>query len=75
MGILLEIANRATDRTLDRLDLEGGLFKEILAEELQKEISHSLTDQSIENSLTKTFDTIISLDDYLDNEWSHIKEH
>lgn len=75
MGILLEIANRATDKTLDRLDKEGGLFKDILPEELQKEISYSLTDQSIENSLTKTFDTIIPLDDYLDNEWSHIKEH
>lgn len=50
MGILLEIANKATERTLDRLDLEGGLFKEILAEELEKEMSLSLTDQSIEKS-------------------------
>lgn len=48
MGILLDIANRATDKTLDRLDLEGGLFKVILAEELQKEISLSLADQSFE---------------------------
>lgn len=57
MGILLEIANRATNKTLDRLDLEGGLFKEILAEELEKELENqkrlSLTDQSIEKDSYK----------------------
>lgn len=50
LGILLEIANRATNKTLDRLDHEGGLFKVILAEELEKEMSLSLTDQSIEKN-------------------------
>ena len=53
MGILLEIANRATNKTLDRLDHEGGLFKEILAEELEKEIGLSLADQDLKKNLLK----------------------
>ncbi len=53
MGLILDIVNKVVPRTLDRLEKEGGMLKDILSEELKKEIAYSLTDQSIENKQMK----------------------
>ena len=53
MGLILDIVNKVVPRTLDRLEKEGGMLKDILSEELEKEIAHSLTDQSIGNKRCK----------------------
>jgi hypothetical protein len=53
MGLILDIVNKVVPRTLDRLEKEGGMLKDILSDELKKEIAHSLTDQSIGNELCK----------------------
>lgn len=42
MGLILDIVNKVVPRTLDRLEKEGGMLKDILSEELEKEIAQSL---------------------------------
>lgn len=46
MGLILDIVDKVVPRTLDRLEKEGGMLKDILAEELQKEVAYSLCDQT-----------------------------
>lgn len=61
MGILLDIANRSADKTLTRLAAEGGSFKSILAEEIEKELD-SIKADKFEN-------------EYILNDWDEIIEH
>ena len=67
MGLILDIVNKVVPRTLDRLEKEGGMLKDILSEELEKEIAHSLTDQSIENESMKPLQNIITDKEDIDN--------
>lgn len=67
MGLILDIVNKVVPRTLDRLEKEGGMLKDILSEELKKEIAHSLTDQSIENESMKPLQNIITDKEDIDN--------
>ena len=67
MGLILDIINKVVPRTLDRLEKEGGMLKDILSEELKKEIAHSLTDQSIENESMKPLQNIITDKEDIDN--------
>lgn len=67
MGLILDIVNKVVPRTLDRLEKEGGMLKDILSEELKKEIAHSLTDQSIENEQMKPLQNIITDKEDIDN--------
>lgn len=68
MGLVLDIVNKVVPRTLDRLEKEGGMLKDILSEELKKEIAHSLTDQSIENESMKLLNKIIPPGTDIDND-------
>lgn len=67
MGLILDIVNKVVPRTLDRLEKEGGMLKDILSEELKKEIAHSLTDQSIGNKPMKPLQNIITDKEDIDN--------
>ena len=67
MGLILDIVNKVVPRTLNRLEKEGGMLKDILSEELKKEIAHSLTDQSIENESMKPLQNIITDKEDIDN--------
>lgn len=67
MGLILDIINKVVPRTLDRLEKEGGMLKDILSEELKKEIAHSLTDQSIGNKPMKPLQNIITDKEDIDN--------
>lgn len=67
MGLILDIVNKVVPRTLDRLEKEGGMLKDILSDELKKEIAHSLTDQSIENESMKPLQNIITDKEDIDN--------
>ena len=67
MGLILDIVNKVVPRTLDRLEKEGGMLKDILSEELKKEIAYSLTDQSIENKPMKPLQNIITDKEDIDN--------
>lgn len=67
MGLILDIVNKVVPRTLDRLEKEGGMLKDILSEELEKEIAHSLTDQSIGNKPMKPLQNIITDKEDIDN--------
>lgn len=86
MGILFDIANltqdqqlkiatRAAETALERTRNLEGCLKKILEEEIQKEIGLYLTDQSIDKDADKTFNNIITPEEFLDNEWDYIKEH
>lgn len=69
MGLILDIVNKVVPRTLDRLEKEGGMLKDILSEELKKEIAYSLTDQSIENKQMKLLkNSITDKEDINNNE-------
>lgn len=68
MGLILDIVNRVVPRTMDRISNEGGMLKEILAEELEREIGHSLPDQSIGNEPEKNFNDIVTDDENINNE-------
>lgn len=67
MGLILDIVNKVVPRTLDRLEKEGGILKDILSEELKKEIAYSLTDQSIENKQIKLLENSITDKEDIDN--------
>ena len=67
MGLILDIVNKVVPRTLDRLEKEGGMLKDILSDELKKEIAHSLTDQSIGNKPMKPLQNIITDKEDIDN--------
>lgn len=67
MGLILDIVNKVVPRTLDRLEKEGGMLKDILSEELKKEIAYSLTDQSIGNKPMKPLQNIITDKEDIDN--------
>lgn len=67
MGLILDIVNKVVPRTLNRLEKEGGMLKDILSEELKKEIAHSLTDQSIGNKPMKPLQNIITDKEDIDN--------
>jgi hypothetical protein len=67
MGLILDIVNKVVPRTLNRLEKEGGMLKDILSEELKKEIAHSLTDQSIGNKPMKPLQNIITDKEHIDN--------
>lgn len=67
MGLILDIVNKVVPRTLDRLEKEGGMLKDILSEELKKEIAYSLTDQSIENKQMKLLKNSIADKEDIDN--------
>ncbi|MBS5886545.1 hypothetical protein [Clostridium sp.] len=67
MGLILDIVNKVVPRTLDRLEKEGGMLKDILSEELKKEIAHSLTDQSIGNKPMKPLQNILTDKEDIDN--------
>ena len=67
MGLILDIVNKVVPRTLDRLEKEGGMLKDILSEELKKKIAYSLTDQSIENKPMKPLQNIITDKEDIDN--------
>lgn len=67
MGLILDIVNKVVSRTLDRLEKEGGMLKDILSEELKKEIAYSLTDQSIENKQMKLLKNSIADKEDIDN--------
>ena len=58
MGLILDIVNNVVPKVQERVAKGEGL-KEVLAEELEKEIAHSLPDQSIENKHNKIFNDII----------------
>lgn len=60
MGLILDIVNKVVPRTLDRLEHEGGMLKDILAEELQKEVAYSLCNQTEGDKHTKTFNDSIA---------------
>lgn len=68
MGLILDIVNKVVPRTLDRLEKEGGMLKDILSEELEKEIAHYSTDQSKSYEHIKTFNDIIADDEDIDND-------
>ncbi|MBS4958974.1 MAG: hypothetical protein KHZ99_18385 [Clostridium sp.] len=67
MGLILDIVNKVVPRILDRLEKEGGMLKDILSEELKKEIAYSLTDQSIENKQMKLLKNSIADKEDIDN--------
>lgn len=67
MGLILDIINKVVPRTLNRLEKEGGMLKDILSDELKKEIAYSLTDQSIENKPMKPLQNIITDKEDIDN--------
>lgn len=71
MGLILDIVNKVVPRTLDRLEKEGGMLKDILSEELEKEIAQSLaTKQGKEHN--KTFNDIIPPGADIDNDQVYI---
>lgn len=67
MGLILDNVNKVVPRILDRLEKEGGMLKDILSEELKKEIAYSLTDQSIENKQMKLLKNSIADKEDIDN--------
>lgn len=58
MGLILDIVNNVVPKVQERVAKGEGL-KEVLAEELEKEIAYSLPDQSIDNKHIKIFNDII----------------
>ena len=52
MGLILDIVNNVVPKVQERVSKGEGL-KKVLYEELEKEIAHSLTDQSIGNKRCK----------------------
>lgn len=52
MGLILDIVNKVVPRVQERVSKGEGL-KKVLYEELEKEIAHSLTNQSIGNEQCK----------------------
>ena len=67
MGLILDIANKVVPRTLDRLEKEGGMLKDILSDELKKEIAQSLATKQGKEHDTKTTDYIITDKEDIDN--------
>lgn len=60
MGILLEIVNRATEITQNRLEATGGTLKIILDEELEKEKQQYKFNNLIEENKEKELDKFIT---------------
>lgn len=67
MGLILDIVNKVVPRTLDRLEKEGGMLKDILSEELEKEIAQSLATKQGKEHDTKTTNCIIAENEDIDN--------
>lgn len=67
MGLILDIVNKVVPRTLNRLEKEGGMLKDILSDELKKEIAQSLATKQGKEHDTKTTDYIITDKEDIDN--------
>lgn len=89
MGLILDIVNKVVPRTLDRLEKEGGMLKDILLEELEKEIAQSLATKQgkehLKNNINDILTDKVDLDNYgiyenngqtlmgVDEIWKHLK--
>lgn len=69
MGLILDIVNKVVPRTLNRLEKEGGMLKDILSDELKKEIAQSLaTKQGKERYKNNVNDILTDKEDIDNNE-------
>lgn len=66
MGLILDIINNVVPRVQERVD-KGENLKDVLMEELEKEIAQSLTDQDKGKEHNKIINDIIPLGIDLDN--------
>ncbi|MDZ5016738.1 hypothetical protein GNF72_16210 [Clostridium perfringens] len=66
MGLILDIVNNVVPRVQQRVET-GEELKEVLLEELEKEIAHYSTDQSKSYEHVKLINDIIADDEDIDN--------
>ena len=66
MGLILDMVDKVVPRVQERVS-KGEELRKVLYEELEKEIAHSLTNQSIENESMKPLQNIITDKEDIDN--------
>lgn len=66
MGLILDMVDKVVPRVQERVS-KGEELRKVLYEELEKEKTHSLTDQSIENESMKPLQNIITDKEDIDN--------